>query len=181
MLLQELDQNLPYSTVSGILNDCIYGPKTPGLLVLEHELSSGSVDAFIEAYPKIVSQAWKIANIVRRVDGAHLFERRLTFSNQPDTFGHQPWYKNALNGNSPVQIGVNIASNSSYHDQPNQTTSSSAPSSSAPSSSPTPSSVLGGEANRNAAQAQTTSSAAHRVGGFFGALILGVIFSFSLI
>ena len=40
----------------------ITGPKSPGLIILEHELSSQSVQAFIDAYPLMVSSGWNITS-----------------------------------------------------------------------------------------------------------------------
>ena len=37
----------------------ILGPKSPGLIILEHELSDQSVQAFISAYPEIKANGWR--------------------------------------------------------------------------------------------------------------------------
>ncbi|KAJ7588418.1 hypothetical protein C8J56DRAFT_941568 [Mycena floridula] len=41
------------------------GPKTPGLMILEHELSEQSVDAFIAAYPQMKSNGWQTNSAAR--------------------------------------------------------------------------------------------------------------------
>ena len=39
------------------------GPKTPGLIVLEHELSDATVTAFINAYPGFAANGWDTVSI----------------------------------------------------------------------------------------------------------------------
>ncbi|KDQ51243.1 carbohydrate esterase family 4 protein [Jaapia argillacea MUCL 33604] len=46
------------------------GPKTPGLIILEHELSDGAVDAFEAAYPLMVSNGWNLVSAARIRDGS---------------------------------------------------------------------------------------------------------------
>ena len=48
---------------------CFTGPKSPGLIVLEHELSEQSVGAFISAYPVIKANGWKTQSTARILDG----------------------------------------------------------------------------------------------------------------
>ena len=38
------------------------GPKSPGLIILEHELSNQSVQAFIDAYPVMKANGWNITS-----------------------------------------------------------------------------------------------------------------------
>jgi hypothetical protein len=38
------------------------GPKSPGLIILEHELSNQSVKAFIDAYPVMKANGWNITS-----------------------------------------------------------------------------------------------------------------------
>ncbi|KIJ70563.1 carbohydrate esterase family 4 protein [Hydnomerulius pinastri MD-312] len=64
------------------------GPKSPGLIILEHELSDLSVQSFIAAYPLMVSNGWKRMSLT-----------------QIDGLGS---YQNAINSTSPVtpaQVG----------------------------------------------------------------------------
>lgn len=70
------------ASIAADLKKWITGPKSPGLIILEHELSDGSVQAFIDAYPLMQSNGWDIRNI-------------------PNLF-NQPWYSNSLNDNSTV-------------------------------------------------------------------------------
>ncbi|KAK2466210.1 hypothetical protein APHAL10511_001852 [Amanita phalloides] len=41
------------------------GPKDPGLIILEHELSNYSVDAFINAFPLIKNNGWHLKSLTR--------------------------------------------------------------------------------------------------------------------
>lgn len=43
------------------------GSKSPGLVVLEHELSTQSVAAFIAAYPVIKANGWKTQSLLQLV------------------------------------------------------------------------------------------------------------------
>ncbi|KAI0068745.1 glycoside hydrolase/deacetylase [Artomyces pyxidatus] len=58
------------------------GPKTPGLIVLEHELSEGSAQAFIDAYPVILQNNWTLMSTATVAGGAT--------------------YQNALNSTAPI-------------------------------------------------------------------------------
>ncbi|KAH9922844.1 carbohydrate esterase family 4 protein [Epithele typhae] len=44
-------------------------PKSPGLMILEHELSTDSVSAFIEHFPLIAQNGWKFESVARVQDG----------------------------------------------------------------------------------------------------------------
>ncbi|KAG9317294.1 carbohydrate esterase family 4 protein [Chiua virens] len=80
-----LDQNPPGTTtdnIAGLMQTWLTGPKSPGLVILEHELSDLAVSTFMEAYPLMVSNGWK------RVSLAQL-----------DGLGS---YQNAFDSNSPV-------------------------------------------------------------------------------
>jgi chitin deacetylase len=49
------------------------GPKTPGLVILEHELSELSVASFISAYPLMVSNGWKVVSLAQ-TDGLGVYQ-----------------------------------------------------------------------------------------------------------
>jgi len=73
--------------VSAELQGWYAGPKSPGLIILEHELSDQSVQAFITNFPSIASNGWQITNIPGTVSA--------------------PWYQNADTSNSTVtSMGV---------------------------------------------------------------------------
>ncbi|KDQ11597.1 carbohydrate esterase family 4 protein [Botryobasidium botryosum FD-172 SS1] len=58
------------------------GPKSPGLMILEHEIADPSVQVFIDSYPLIKANGWAAAGV-------------------PDVF-NQSWYLNAMNNSAPV-------------------------------------------------------------------------------
>jgi hypothetical protein len=72
------------------LNRWINGPKSPGLIILEHELSEQAVQCFIEAYPGMGSAGWNTTSVARLVPG------------YDGDIG--PAYWNAPNGNSNSSI-----------------------------------------------------------------------------
>ncbi|GJE84012.1 carbohydrate esterase family 4 protein [Phanerochaete sordida] len=55
-------------SVAASLNKWITGPKTPGLIILEHELTQFTVQAFIDAFPSIKSNGWNIVSVTE-LDG----------------------------------------------------------------------------------------------------------------
>uniref|UniRef100_A0A0W0FJT9 chitin deacetylase n=1 Tax=Moniliophthora roreri TaxID=221103 RepID=A0A0W0FJT9_MONRR len=60
------------------LNSCsdssIPGSKTPGLIVLEHELSDQSVQAFMANYPKVKSNGWETESLARLFGGVSPYQ-----------------------------------------------------------------------------------------------------------
>jgi len=49
------------------------GPKNPGLIILEHELSNGSVQAFIAAYPLMKQHNWTLTSVAE-LDGQGVYQ-----------------------------------------------------------------------------------------------------------
>src|SRR5882724_8534171 len=47
------------------------GPKSPGLLVLEHELSNETVRAFVDTYPALRAHGWAAVSAVQLFGGAY--------------------------------------------------------------------------------------------------------------
>lgn len=58
--------------------DKIAGPKSPGLVVLEHEDSDGALNAFMDAFPKIITNGWKFDSL------AHLLGNGQAYQNSND-------------------------------------------------------------------------------------------------
>jgi len=58
----ELPNQISLSKVNASLTKWITGPKSPGLIILEHELSEQSVAAFISAYPLMKANGWNITS-----------------------------------------------------------------------------------------------------------------------
>ncbi|KAK0468364.1 carbohydrate esterase family 4 protein [Desarmillaria tabescens] len=54
--------------ISDNMNKWLTGPKTPGLIILEHELTNDTVQAFINAYPTMKSNGWNTTSVSRLVD-----------------------------------------------------------------------------------------------------------------
>jgi peptidoglycan/xylan/chitin deacetylase (PgdA/CDA1 family) len=51
--------------IASNLQKWITGPKSPGLIILEHELSDVAVQAFIDAYPAMKSNGWKLVSVAQ--------------------------------------------------------------------------------------------------------------------
>lgn len=60
-------------SVRGDLTKWITGPKAPGLMILEHELNNNTVSAFINAYPLIVQNGWKVVSVAQ-LDGGSAYQ-----------------------------------------------------------------------------------------------------------
>ncbi|CAE6485274.1 unnamed protein product [Rhizoctonia solani] len=85
-----ITENPPTQTVSGatnVLKKAYTGPKSPGLVILEHELSTQSVQIFMDNYPLIAQNGWKPTSI-------------------PGIAGGN-WYLNSADDTSPVTtVGI---------------------------------------------------------------------------
>ena len=55
------------------MNKWLTGPKTPGLIILEHELSDLSVQAFIDAYPVMKQNQWNLLSVAQ-LDGDSAYQ-----------------------------------------------------------------------------------------------------------
>jgi hypothetical protein len=61
--------------INASMTQWLTGPKTPGLIILEHELTNMSASAFIAAYPTIVSNGWKLESVATLVSqGAGVYQ-----------------------------------------------------------------------------------------------------------
>jgi hypothetical protein len=59
--------------VQANLQKWLAGPKNPGLIILEHELSNESVQAFITAYPLIKQNNWTLTSVAE-LDGLGAYQ-----------------------------------------------------------------------------------------------------------
>ena len=50
------------------------GPKSPGLIILEHELTNDTVQAFINAYPLIAQNGWKAVSQLQLEDSMETYQ-----------------------------------------------------------------------------------------------------------
>ncbi|KAJ6460830.1 carbohydrate esterase family 4 protein [Mycena vitilis] len=69
--------------IQSSMHKWLEGSKTPGLIILEHELSTQSVAAFIAAYPLMVSNKWNVVSLA-------------------SLMGNNATYQNAATNTSPV-------------------------------------------------------------------------------
>ncbi|KAK0206558.1 hypothetical protein DFS33DRAFT_1272999 [Desarmillaria ectypa] len=60
--------------ISDNMNRWLTGPKTPGLIILEHELTTDTVQAFINAYPAMKSNGWNTTSVARLVDNDSAYQ-----------------------------------------------------------------------------------------------------------
>ncbi|KAF7336102.1 Carbohydrate esterase family 4 protein [Mycena venus] len=81
-----LTESPPYTTPEKIqsqMKQWLTGPKSPGLIILEHELSTQSAAAFIAAYPLMQQNGWDLVSLASLV-------------------GNNVTYQNAASNTSPV-------------------------------------------------------------------------------
>lgn len=95
---------IPRAISDSFTNISTIGPKTPGLIILEHEISDQSVQAFIDGYPIAKANGWNTMSLAALVGGGNV-------------------YQNAANSSSPVSpaaivAGQNPPSPSSSSSQP---------------------------------------------------------------
>lgn len=76
------NKKLTLAQIEASLAKFISGPKSPGLIILEHELYPETVEAFVNAYPLMKSSGWDVRNI-------------------PDLFS-APYYQNAQDNTGAV-------------------------------------------------------------------------------
>ncbi|KAF7790822.1 hypothetical protein EIP86_001779 [Pleurotus ostreatoroseus] len=67
------DPNYTLSSVHAELTKWYSGPKSPGLIILEHELTDNTVTAFIDSFPLIGSNGWKTVSVAE-LDGESAYQ-----------------------------------------------------------------------------------------------------------
>ena len=127
------------------------GPKSPGLIILEHELDNNTVQAFEDAYPLMVSSGWNMQSTAQ-INGSSV-------------------YLNSQDSDSPVEPVNGVLVQQSY----------TIPSSSSSSGPATPSSTgdVGSNAGGNTSQSGkngSMQSTMSKFAGAFGAIFLTVMF-----
>ncbi|KAG8724039.1 hypothetical protein FRC11_002219 [Ceratobasidium sp. 423] len=136
-------------TVAGaksVLTKHYSGPKSPGLNILEHELSNATVQVFTDTYPLIAQNGWQGKSI-------------------PDAMGTS-WYINAKDNTSPV-TEMAVGGGSSVN-VPSPDSTSTAKSSAT--------GANGGASVPTSTPAQQTSGAGRlTVGGAIGAVLVGLL------
>ncbi|KAG9101297.1 hypothetical protein FRC06_003216 [Ceratobasidium sp. 370] len=78
----QIGQGQTLAAAKAVLTKAYNGPKSPGLNILEHELSAQTVQIFMETYPLIKQKGWTAKSI-------------------PEVLGTS-WYLNAADNSSPV-------------------------------------------------------------------------------
>lgn len=60
----------PHGLVTHVTGCVMFaGPKSPGLIILEHDTSEAAVDAFISAYPVIKANGWQLVSQAQLSNG----------------------------------------------------------------------------------------------------------------
>ncbi|KAK7049516.1 hypothetical protein VNI00_005547 [Paramarasmius palmivorus] len=115
------------------MDQWLSGSKTPGLIILEHELSDQSVQAFMTNYPKVKSNGWQTNSLARLLEGGNAYQ---------NVHGDQV---------TPAQVYVsNSTTSSSMSSSSSSSTSATSSSSATPSSG---SSTSAGASHANSASA----------------------------
>jgi len=60
-------------------------PKTPGVMVLQHEITPPSVTAFISAFPLIATNGWRFASLAKVVNDGRTYQNALDSSSNDVT------------------------------------------------------------------------------------------------
>ncbi|KAI0719530.1 hypothetical protein C8T65DRAFT_568947 [Cerioporus squamosus] len=139
--------------VDANLKTWITGPKSPGLIILEHELSNNTVDAFMQAFPLIAQNGWKFESLAR-LDGGSVYQ------NSPDDSSDvTPQSVGVLAAVSPSPpAGSSSAGSSSTSSKPSGTgAASSGSSSTASGSSANPSATGAAQDQKNGAVSRFSS------------------------
>ncbi|KAJ7185323.1 glycoside hydrolase/deacetylase [Mycena filopes] len=79
-----LDETPPGTTADKIkssMQQWLTGPKSPGLNILEHELTKDSVASFAAAYPVMLSNGWNVVSLAQLVGG------NSSYQNSPSSSG----------------------------------------------------------------------------------------------
>ncbi|KAL4259230.1 chitin deacetylase [Pleurotus pulmonarius] len=58
------------AAINASMTEWLTGPKSPGLIILEHDTSDAAVDAFISAYPHIKANGWRFVSQAELPNGA---------------------------------------------------------------------------------------------------------------
>ena len=116
----------------------IAGPKSPGLVVLEHELSVQTVQVFMDMYPKIKAAGWQTMSLAR-INGSAV-------------------YQNAEDSTGPVTFVADITEADGQ--EPASSSSSATPSPSSSSSSSSSSSTTQGSSEKPVATGSVKANGA---------------------
>ncbi|KAJ7179167.1 carbohydrate esterase family 4 protein [Mycena filopes] len=60
--------------INSSMAEWLTGPKSPGLIILEHELSNLSVASFMAAYPVMKQNSWNTGSLAQMVEGTSAYQ-----------------------------------------------------------------------------------------------------------
>ncbi|KAF9568900.1 glycoside hydrolase/deacetylase [Agrocybe pediades] len=60
--------------IEAALTQFLATPKTPGLIILEHEIVDRTVDSFIASFPKIAAAGWKFESLAKAVNDGRTYQ-----------------------------------------------------------------------------------------------------------
>jgi len=137
-------------SINASMTRWINGPKSPGLMILEHELSVQSSQVFIDAYPAMVNAGWRLESAAQ--------------------LNGNSAYLNSRDSNSPVERAEGVLAGQTY-------SSSSTPSSTvSPPSDATGSTNNPGSNTSQSGNNGSIQSTISKLAGALGAIFLTVVF-----
>ncbi|KII95212.1 carbohydrate esterase family 4 protein [Plicaturopsis crispa FD-325 SS-3] len=146
--------------INSSMQGWLTGPKSPGLIILEHELSNQSVQAFIDAYPVMKQNGWQLESCASML-------------------GKGTWLNAASNTGSVTPAGVldgnNVSSSASASSSAPASKSSGTSTSSGAASSSSSSSNKAASSGNSTSDSSSSSGAArweHSSSAIYGALVL---------
>ncbi|KAF7298346.1 Carbohydrate esterase family 4 protein [Mycena kentingensis (nom. inval.)] len=137
------------SKINASMTKWLTGPKTPGLIILEHELSNQSVASFKAAYPLMKANDWQVVSLAQLV-------------------GNGTAYQNAQNSGSAVTPVVNIVDAKNVSIAPSSSAATTSASGTAPSQTASAPSESPSTKPNGALLASRTSSAGVAIAVIFG-------------
>ncbi|KAK7044290.1 carbohydrate esterase family 4 protein [Favolaschia claudopus] len=145
-----LTETPPYTTPEKIQSDMkkwMTGPKSPGLVILEHELTKECVDAFTAAYPLMEENNWNVVSLASLLGGNVTYQNAAS-NTSPVSLND---LVNAKNGPQPNANGVaanpsgsTVGAGASQSQKPSGPSSAGSPPVSAPSNTPSGTSSASG-------------------------------------
>ncbi|KAF8974562.1 hypothetical protein BDZ97DRAFT_1900211 [Flammula alnicola] len=90
------DWNGTPPSIEAAMTQFLTGPKSPGVIILEHELTDITVNGFMTAYPMIKSNGWQFVSLAKAIGDGH------TYQNAEDS-----------SSNDVVPAGILVAASSS--------------------------------------------------------------------
>jgi len=142
--------------INASMTQWLNGPKHPGLMILEHELTNESVQAFMDAYPLMVSTGWDLKSATE-LNGTSV-------------------YLNSKDSNSSVERANGVLANQYLSLPPGLSSSSTSVSSSTPAQPSSTSSSNPGSNTSQSGNNGSVQSTISKLAGAVGAVFLTVVF-----